>query len=141
VDALAALLRLARQERDAARHALAAVDQASAAVRDQLAGLHAAAERERAAPCELADGNSRLVAYLRRLAGRARELQAELDRLERRREAVAARLAERHLELRRLQILVERRAERARVERRGREQKALDELVATRRRRPARYKS
>ena len=107
MDALAALLRLTRQERDAARHALAAVDQASAAVRDQLAGLHAAAERERAAPCELADGNSRLVAYLRRLAGRARELQAELGRLERL----------------------------------GREQKALDELVATRRRRPARYSS
>jgi flagellar export protein FliJ len=75
------------------------------------------------------------MAYLRRMSGRAAALYANLRRLEHQREAQAGRLAERHLELKRLEALVERRAERSGAERMRREQKAIDELVLVRQRR------
>jgi hypothetical protein len=83
-----------------------------AALRDQLARLRESAERERRAASGLTDGNARLMAYLRRMHGGTAAVNAELRRLEHQREAQAARLAERHVELKRLEILVERRAER-----------------------------
>ena len=132
MDALAVLVRLARQALDEERHALSATDRAIAVLCGQLAELRAAAERERRAACGLADGSARLVAYLRRLHGRIHRLETELRRLEHQRETVAARLAERHVELKRLELLVGRRAEQARIERMRHEQKATDELVAAR---------
>jgi flagellar export protein FliJ len=135
VDALAVLARVARQALDDERHGLLRTDQAIAALCHQLAGLREAAERERHAACALADGHARLMAYLRRMPGRAAALDANLRRLEHQREAQAGRLAERHLELKRLEALVERRAERAGAERMRREQKAIDELVLVRQRR------
>ena len=92
---------------------LVRIDQAIGATRDMLIEAHEAAERERRAACALADGNVRLLAYLRRMHGRAEALAAELRRLENRRQAQVARVSERHLELRRLEILIERRADRA----------------------------
>lgn len=132
------LARVARQALDEERHGLLRTDQAIAALCSQLAGLREAAERERVAAGAFADGGARLVAYLRRISGRAAVLEAALRRLEQQREAQAVRLAERHVELKRLVVLVERRAERARAERTRREQKAIDELVVARqlRRRP-----
>ena len=129
------LVRLGRQALVEERRALAATDQAIAAQCDELAGVRAAAERERRAAGELAAGNLLLTAYLRRVAVRAQKLQAELRRLEHQREALAARLSERHRELKCLEVLVESRAERAHAERMRREQKAIDELVAARRHR------
>jgi hypothetical protein len=119
VDSLAVLARLVRQARDEERHGLLVTDQAIAALGDQLAGLRAAAEQERRAADALADGNARLIAYLRRLHGRTQGLEAELHRLEQQRQAQATRLAARHVELRRLEVLIERRAERTRAERMG----------------------
>jgi flagellar export protein FliJ len=138
VDPLAVLARLARQALDAERQALAETDQATDVTRAMLADLRQSAEGERRAARGLVDGNARLVTYLRRVRGQERELEAELCRLENQREAQTARLAERHAELKRLEILVERRAERARAERLRREQKAIDELVLLRRPRAAR---
>jgi flagellar export protein FliJ len=135
VDALAVLVRLARQTLDTERRALAQTDQATDVTRAMLADLRQAAEGERRAARGLVDGNTRLVIYLRRVQGQEKELEAELCRLENQREAQTARLAERHAELKRLEILVERRAERARAERLRREQKAIDELLLMRRRR------
>jgi flagellar biosynthesis chaperone FliJ len=66
--------------------------------------------------------------------GRTEALAAELRRLEDQRHAQAARLSERHLELRRLEILIERRAERAEAEAAWHEQKTIDELAPLRRR-------
>jgi flagellar export protein FliJ len=134
VDPLAVLARLARQALDAERQALAETDQATDVTRAMLADLRQSAEGERRAARGLVDGNARLVTYLRRVRGQERELEAELCRLENQREAQTARLAERHAELKRLEILLERRAERARAERLRREQKAIDELVLLRRR-------
>jgi flagellar export protein FliJ len=138
VDPLAVLARLARQALDAERQALAETDQATDVTRAMLADLRQSAEGERRAARGLVDGNARLVTYLRRVRGQERELEAELCRLENQREAQTARLAERHAELKRLEILLERRAERARAERLRREQKAIDELVLLRRPRAAR---
>jgi flagellar export protein FliJ len=132
VDALAVLARLARQALDEERQRLLGTDEAIAAVCDQRAGLREAAELERRAAGGFTDGNARIVTYLRRVAARAQRLQAELRRLEHQRAAEAARLAERHVELKRLEILVERRAERARAERIRREQQTTDELVVLR---------
>jgi flagellar export protein FliJ len=138
VDALAVLACLARQELDAQRQALAQTDQAADLTRARLIDLRETAEREWHAAHALTDGNAWLMTYLHRLQGQAKELEAELCRLENQREAQAARLAERHAELKRLEILVERRAERARTESLRREQKAIDELVLLGRRRAAR---
>ena len=133
MDALTVLARLARRALDEERRALVRIDRAIGAARDLLVEAHEAAERERRAACALADGNVRLLAYLRRMHGRAEALAAELRRLEDQRQAQAARLSERHLELRRLEILIERRADRARIEAAWREQTAMDELVQLRR--------
>jgi flagellar biosynthesis chaperone FliJ len=134
MDALAVLARLAGRARDGERRALVEIDRAIAAARELLVEARAAAELERRAACALADGNVRLLAYLRRMHGRTEALAAELRRLEDQRHAQAARLSERHLELRRLEILIERRAERAEAEAAWREQKTIDELAPLRRR-------
>jgi hypothetical protein len=133
MDALAVMARLARQALDEERRALIRIDQAIGLTRDLLSEAHEAAERERRAACALADGNVRLLAYLRRMHDRAAALAAELRRLESARQAQAVHLSERHLEQRRLEILIERRAERARVEAAWNEQTAVDELVQLRR--------
>jgi flagellar export protein FliJ len=129
VDALAVLARLARQHFDAERQALAQTEQAADLTRMRLIDLRETAERERCAARALTDGHAWLMTYLRHVQGQAKELAAELCRLESQREAQVARLAERHAELKRLEILIERRAERARAERLRREQQAIDELV------------
>jgi flagellar export protein FliJ len=95
--------------------------------------VHETAERERRAACTLVDGNARLVAYLRRVNARAQGLHAELRRLENEREVRAGSLADRHLELKRLEVLAERRSERRRAARMRTEQQAIDELVLIRR--------
>jgi flagellar export protein FliJ len=132
MDALAVLTRLARQALDEERRALAQIDQAIDGIRALLVEARAAATRERRAAGALVDGHARLLAYLGRMNGQTASLEAELRRLGERREEHGARLSERHLELRRLEILVERRAERARTARLRREQKAIDELLAAR---------
>jgi flagellar export protein FliJ len=131
-DTLAVLARVARQALDDERRALLATDRAIATLHDQLARLHEAAERERLAACALADGNARLLAYLRRSDARVRGAAAELRRLEHERHDQAARLTARHLELKRLEILLERRAARAHAERMRCEQQMIDELAAIR---------
>ena len=133
MDALAVLARLARQALDEERCALVRIDHAIGAARDLLVEADQAAEQERRAACALAEGNVRLLPYLRRMHGRAGALAAEIRGLENERQAQAARLSERHLELRRLEILIERRAERARIETEWREQTAMDDLVQLRR--------
>jgi flagellar biosynthesis chaperone FliJ len=133
LDALTVVARLARQALDAERRALVQIDQAIGATRAMLIEAHEAAERERRAACVLADGHVRLLAYLRRMHGRAEALAAELRGLENQRQAQAARVSERHLELRRLEILIERRTERASIEAEWRAQMAMDELVQLRR--------
>jgi flagellar biosynthesis chaperone FliJ len=133
VDALTVVARLARQALDAERRALVQIDQAIDATRDMLIEAHEAAERERRATCALADGHVRLLAYLRRMHGRAEALAAKLRGLENQRQEQAARVSERHLELRRLEILIERRTERASIEAEWRAQAAVDELVQLRR--------
>jgi flagellar biosynthesis chaperone FliJ len=138
VDALTVLARLARQELDEERRVLVGIDQAIGLTRGMLIAAHEEAEQERRATCALADRNVRLLAYLRRTHDRAGALAAELSYLENQRQAQAARLFERHVELRRLEILVERWAERARSEAAWREQTTIDELVQLRRRRAGR---
>ena len=133
MDSLAVLVRLARQTLNEQRQALHAIDQAIAATQDQLNALREAMERERRAACELADRDLRLATYQRRVRTRERSLQAEGRRLERERAAQAGRLAERHLELRRLEILAERRAERIHAARQRQEQHSIDELALARR--------
>ena len=133
MDALTVLARLARQALDEERRALVRIDHAIGAARDLLVEAGQAAERERRAACALAEGNVRLLPYLRRMHGRAGTLAAEIRGLENQRQAQAARMSERHLELRRLEILIERRVERARIEAEWREQTAMDDLVQLRR--------
>jgi hypothetical protein len=121
----------ARAGLDEARHGLAATDQAIAAVRHQLARLREPAERERRAACGLTGGNARLMAiWAPCMAGRS--LDAERRRLEHQRQARSAHLGERHVELKRREVLVERRAKRAHAARLRREQQSVDALAVLR---------
>jgi flagellar export protein FliJ len=132
MDPLAVLARLARQAVEEERRTLVRIDRAIDATGEALGELREAAERERRAAGGLADGDFRLLAYLRRMHGRATALETELRRLDNQRQAGAMRLAERHVELRRLELLAGRRAERARIARLRHEQRAIDELVTMR---------
>jgi flagellar biosynthesis chaperone FliJ len=133
MEALTVLARLARRALDEERRALGQIDQAIGVARDRLIEAHETAERERRAACALADEHVRLLPYLRRTPGRAEALSAEIQGLENQRQAQAAHLSERYLELRRLELLIERRAERARIEAEWREQAATDDFVQLRR--------
>jgi hypothetical protein len=133
MNALAVLVRLARQQLDERRRELRAIDQAIAAVRERLVKLRREIEGERRAAGALTDGDLLLAPYERRVRAEEELLHAELGRLKRQREAGAGRLAEHHVEVRRLEILAERRAEASRAACRRQQEKAIDELALVRR--------
>jgi len=137
MDSLALLARLAGQEVERARLALAAIDAQIDARRQEIAREHEQVEREAGAASGF-EGARQLATWL--VASRQRRQLAEraLERLEGARSAQLARLGAQRLELKRLELLQARRQERLQADARQREQRAADELASIRaaRRRP-----
>ena len=137
MDSLALLARLAGQEVERARLALAAIDAQIDARRQEIAREQEQVEREAGAASGF-EGARQLATWL--VASRLRRRRAEraLERLEGARSAQLARLGAQRLELKRLELLQARRQERLQADARQREQRAADELAAIRaaRRRP-----
>jgi flagellar export protein FliJ len=126
MEPLAVLARLAGLEVERERRALAALDAQIEALRQQIAQLHAAAERERRGTGDLA--RARLLgAYLEASWRRLRAAATEQARLEQARTQQVARLIKQRLELKRLELLQARHEQRRRAEASRREQRELDE--------------
>jgi flagellar export protein FliJ len=128
MDHLAVLLRLAGLEVERERRALAAIDAAIEALRQEIALARAEAERERRAATDLA-GARLLAAYLEGCRRRLQIAGTELARLEQARGQQLARLIEQRLERKRLELLRARDAQRRHAAATRREQRDLDELA------------
>jgi flagellar biosynthesis chaperone FliJ len=131
MDHLAVLARLAGQAVERARQALAALDAQLVERRAALTQAQGEIEREAAAASGL-DGARLLATWLvarRRQLARA---ESEIAHLEDARAAQLARLVERRLELKRLELLQARQQERAAAAARAREQRESDELASIR---------
>jgi len=137
MDSLALLARLAGQEVERARLALAAIDAQIDARRQEIAREHEQVEREAGAASGV-EGARQLATWLVASRQRRRLTERALERLEGARSAQLARLGAQRLELKRLELLQARRQERLQADARQREQRAADELAAIRaaRRRP-----
>ena len=131
MDRLATLARLAAREVEGERRALGALDRTIGRLHRRLEAWRAEQERELRAGVGLGVGLS-LAAFLEASRQRVRGAQAELRHLAAEREAQAARLLERRLELKRLELLIARQRQRREVESRRREQGAADELALLR---------
>jgi flagellar export protein FliJ len=128
VDHLAVLVRLAGLEVERERRALAELDATLDQLRHQIALARAEAERERRAATDLA-GARLLAAYLAASGRRLRMAATELARLEQARAGQLTRLIEQRLELKRLELLRARDAQRRQVEASRRAQRNIDELA------------
>jgi hypothetical protein len=131
MDALVLLARLAGQEVERARVALAAIDARIEARRRGMAGEQSAIEREAGAASGL-EGARQLAIWLAANRQRRRLAEQDLERLEGERAAQLARLGEQRLELKRLELLQTRRQQRRQTEERWREQRAADEQALLR---------
>jgi flagellar export protein FliJ len=131
MERLATLARLGAQEVERERRALGALDQTIGRLHRRLEAWRAEQERELRAGVSLGAGPS-LAAFLEASRERIRAARAELRRLAAEREAQAARLLDRRLELKRLELLIARQRQRREIEARRREQGAADALALLR---------
>lgn len=132
MDPLERLARLQRRRLDEDKRALSEISAEIAAVEQRLVALRAQRADEIAHSGPDPVGVRLLAVWLQASAGRERGLEAECQRLERRRAAAIARLTDRRVELRRLELLLERRSERATEAAARAEQRALHDLAAAR---------
>jgi flagellar export protein FliJ len=137
MDALALLARLAAQEVERERQALAAIDAQLDEQRRRLEQERASIGRERAAASDLT-GARALATWLVASGRRVQLAEKELADLERARTAQLGRLVEQRLELRRMELLQGRQRERRQAAEQAREQRMIDEFALIRAaRRPA----
>lgn len=129
---LRTLVRLARDEVAQYSRGLRGLGEAIAAIEARIEALGHEADAERRTAIELPGGAALLATYLDANRARRAGLEAERARLERTREEELARLHARRLELKRLEVLIERRAARARLAERERERRVLDDLAMIR---------
>jgi flagellar export protein FliJ len=137
MDALALLARLAAQEVERERQALAAIDAQLDEQRRSLEQERASIGRERAAASDLT-GARALATWLVASRRRVQLAESELADLERARTAQLGRLVEQRLDLKRMELLEGRQQERRQAAEQAREQRMIDELALIRAaRRPA----
>lgn len=133
MGALGTLIRLARQRLDEERRALAVVGADTRRVEARLRELREGRAREQAAIGATMAERALLTAYLESAGRHERALAAELLRLEHARGAQLARLLAQRAEVERLNLLASRRQQQVAAEGARREQREVDDLVATRR--------
>lgn len=134
---LGTLVRLARDEVARQSRGLKALGDGIAGIQARIDTLGREADAEVQAATQLPGAAAFLAAYLGANRAQRSALEAGRDRLERDRDEQLARLRERRLELKRLEVLSERRAARARLAEREDEQRLLDELTMIRATQPS----
>lgn len=121
------MIRLSKRTLDAARKELAAAEQELAAIDARLAGLEAAltAEAESDLPQELAIGHG---AWVQATLARRRSIEAERAAADSVRAARHEVVRDAYRELKKYEVMADRRAARARAEAARRDQASLDEI-------------
>ncbi len=129
--ALDILARLARQATDQSKGALREINQAIAAIEQRIESLGIAAGKEAADATDFMTFGATLPAYLRANKQQIENTLEQLRKLQAKREDQIDRLRREQVELKRYELLVERRDSRIVKERAAKEQKRLDDLIAT----------
>lgn len=130
--ALNTLARLQRHALDEERRGLQSLLVAIAERERRLARLRAAMAKEAAIRPESLADDGQLAVYLTEARRRERVLADELEALERERAARMERVHARRGELKRWEILLERRSRRSEAEAMRRDRRAIDDLVSAR---------
>jgi flagellar protein FliJ len=127
-----ALIRLARYKVEELQRQQAAIDDARQSLRDQVDRLQAAVPEEQVAANASRDGFVAYGSYAQAVIQRRRNIQASLADVDVQAEALRARLEAAFAELKKFEIMEERRLVRVRRERAQAEQAGLDDLSVMR---------
>ena len=129
------LIRLARFKVEELQKQMSELDRSKAALNSQIERLEASVPEEQAAATESKDGYLAYGSYAQAVIKRKENIRLSLDEVESQVEALRERLAEAFQELKKYELLEERRLARAEQAVRSAEQDELDEIAQTRHRR------
>jgi len=130
------LIRLARFKVEELQKQMAELDRSRQALIDQIERLEASVPEEQAAATESKEGFLAYGSYAQAVIKRKDNIRLSLDEVEVQAEALRTRLAEAFQELKKYELLEERRLAQAEKALRAAEQDELDEIAQVRHRRP-----
>ncbi len=129
------LIRLARFKVEELQKQMSELDRSKAALNSQIERLEASVPEEQAAATQSKDGYLAYGSYAQAVIKRKENIRLSLDEVETQVDALRERLAEAFQELKKYELLEERRLARAEQAVRSAEQDELDEIAQTRHRR------
>lgn len=129
------LIRLARFKVEELQKQMSELDRSKAALNSQIERLEASVPEEQAAATQSKDGYLAYGSYAQAVIKRKENIRLSLDEVEAQVDALRERLAEAFQELKKYELLEERRLARAEQAVRSAEQDELDEIAQTRHRR------
>ncbi|WP_300542017.1 flagellar FliJ family protein [Maricaulis sp.] len=130
------LIRLARFKVEELQKQMAELDRSRQSLIDQIERLEASVPEEQAAATESKEGYLAYGSYAQAVIKRKENIRASLDEVEVQADALRARLSEAFQELKKYELLEERRLARIEQAVRAAEQDELDEIAQIRHRRP-----
>jgi flagellar export protein FliJ len=129
------LIRLARFKVEELQKQMAELDRSKAALTNQIERLEASVPEEQAAATQSKDGYLAYGSYAQAVIKRKDNIRASLNEVEAQSDALRERLAEAFQELKKYELLEERRVARIEQAQREAEQAELDEIASIRHRR------
>ncbi|WP_109259627.1 flagellar export protein FliJ [Hyphobacterium indicum] len=128
------LIRLARFKVEELQKQLADIDRVRTSLNDQIERLEASVPEEQAAATDNKDGYIAYGSYAQAVIKRKQNIRASLDEVDQQAEGIRERLEGAFRELKKYELLEERRVARIEDALRAEEQAELDEIAQTRRR-------
>tara|TARA_R110002073_G_scaffold225880_2_gene386746 strand:+ start:90 stop:485 length:396 start_codon:yes stop_codon:yes gene_type:complete len=128
------LIRLARFKVEELQKQLADIDRVRTSLNDQIERLEASVPEEQAAATDNKDGYIAYGSYAQAVIKRKQNIRASLDEVDQQAEGIRERLEAAFRELKKYELLEERRVARIEDALRAEEQAELDEIAQTRRR-------
>lgn len=128
------LIRLARFKVEELQKQLADIDRVRTSLNDQIERLEASVPEEQAAATDNKDGYIAYGSYAQAVIKRKQNIRASLDEVDQQAEGIRERLEAAFRELKKYELLEERRVARIEDALRAAEQAELDEIAQTRRR-------
>jgi len=128
------LIRLARFKVEELQKQLADIDRVRTSLNDQIERLEASVPEEQAAATDNKDGYIAYGSYAQAVIKRKQNIRSSLDEVDQQAEAIRERLEAAFRELKKFELLEERRVARIEDALRVEEQAELDEIAQTRRR-------
>jgi len=129
------LIRLARFKVEELQKQMAELDRSKSALMNQIERLEASVPEEQAAATQSKEGYLAYGSYAQAVIKRKENIRASLDEVEAQSEALRERLAEAFQELKKYELMEERRIARAEAAFRAAEQAEMDEMAQNRHRR------